>query len=277
MDSLVSTQWLADHLDDPDLRVLDASWFLPADGRDGAAEFAQAHIPGAAFFDISAIADRASPLPTMLPPPAQFAAQVGALGIGDGDRIVIYDNSPHHTSARAWWMFRAFGIPAAILDGGLGTWRAERRALTDRVATHPPASLTVGEPKLVCDLDRMRAILATGSAQVIDARSAARFAGTQPEPRPGLTPGHIPGSINLPSSTFFHADGTWLGLAELRDLFAAAGVDRDRPVTTTCGSGITAAIPLFALHLLGREAALYDGSWTQWGADPTTPKASKDA
>ncbi len=274
MDPLVSTQWLADHLGDADLRILDATWFLPGEKRDAAAEFAAAHIHGAAFFDINAIADRASSLPTMLPTAAQFAEQVGALGVGTGDRIILYDNAPHHTAARAWWMFRSFGIAAAMLDGGFAKWRAEGRATESGPAVPTPRILSARfDPAGVRTIDQVRANLQSRAAQLVDARSATRFAGSEPEPRPGVVPGHIPDSANIPYSEFFNPDGTWKHVAMLRALFEAEGVEVKRPVITTCGSGITAAVPAFALHLLGHPAALYDGSWSEWGADPATPKA----
>jgi thiosulfate/3-mercaptopyruvate sulfurtransferase len=275
MDALVTTEWLSDELGAPDLRILDATWFLPADGRDAAAEFEAGHIPGAAFFDISAIADQASPLPTMLPPAEQFAAQVGALGVGDGGRIVLYDNSPHHTSARAWWMFRSFGITASLLDGGLAKWKAEGRPLEKGTASPAPRTLTARfDPAGVRSLGQVRVNLTSHSEQLVDARSTARFNGSEPDPRPGVTPGHIPGSANIPQGGFFNPDGTWKHPAMLRALFEMEGIEVERPVVTTCGSGITAAVPAFALHLLGHRAALYDGSWTEWGADPSTPKAA---
>lgn len=275
MDALVTTEWLAGELHAPDLRILDATWFLPADGRNAAAEFEAAHIPGATFFDISAISDRASPLPTMLPAADQFAAQVGALGVGDGDHIVLYDDSPHHTAARAWWMFRSFGIVAALLDGGLAKWRAEGRALVDGPARPAPRTLTARfDPASVRTMAQVKANLASHAEQLVDARSTARFDGTAPDPRPGVVPGHIPGSASIPQGQFFNPDGTWKHPATLRALFEAEGIEVERPVVTTCGSGITAAVPAFALHLLGHPAALYDGSWTEWGADPSTPKAT---
>lgn len=275
MDALVTTQWLAGELSAPDLRILDATWFLPAEGRDAHAEFVAGHIQGAVFFDINAIADQTSPLPTMLPPPAQFAAQLGALGVATGNRVVLYDNAPHHTATRAWWMLHSFGIDAAILDGGLAKWKAEGRPLlsghpvpvTATVAVHPNAAL-------VRTLDQVRANLASHAEQLVDARSPARFTGQEAETRPGLASGHIPGSANIPYSSFFNTDGTWKHLPTLRLLFEDEGIEVERPVITTCGSGISAAVVVFALHLLGHPAALYDGSWTEWGADPSTPKAT---
>ena len=275
MDALVTTQWLAGELDTPDLRILDATWFLPADGRNAAAEFEARHIPGAAFSDTSAIPDRASPLPPMLPSADQFAAQVGALGIGDGDRILLYDDSPHHTAARAWWMFRSFGIAAALLDGGLAKWKAEGRPLERGPADLAPRTPTARfDPAGVRGLSQVRANLDSHAEQLVDARATARFNGSEPETRPGVTPGHIPGSASIPQREFFNPDGTWKHPATLRALFEAEGIEVERPVITTCGSGITAAVPAFALHLLGHRAALYDGSWTEWGADPSTPKAT---
>lgn len=275
MDALVTPQWLAGELSAPDLRILDATWFLPAEGRDAQAEFMAGHIPGAAFFDINAIADRNSPLPTMLPPPAQFAAQLGALGVGNNDRIVLYDNAPHHTATRAWWMLRSFGIDAAILDGGLAKWKAEGRPL--ETGTVAPAPATIGihpEPALVRTLEQVKANLTSHAEQLVDARSPARFTGQEAETRPGLASGHIPGSANIPYSSFFNPDGTWKHAATLRLVFEDEGIEVERPVIATCGSGISAAVVVFALHLLGHPAALYDGSWTEWGADPATPKAT---
>ncbi len=275
MDALVTTQWLAGELSAPDLRILDATWFLPSECRDAHAEFVAGHIQGAVFFDINAIADQTSPLPTMLPPPAQFAAQLGALGVATGNRIVVYDNAPHHTATRAWWMLRSFGIEAAILDGGLAKWKAEGRPL---LSGHPvPAQATVAvhpNTALVRTLDQVKANLTSYAEQLVDARSAVRFTGQEAETRPGLASGHIPGSANIAYSSFFNPDGTWKHVPTLRLLFEDEGIEVERPVIATCGSGISAAVVVFALHLLGHPAALYDGSWTEWGADPSTPKAT---
>ena len=275
MDALVTTEWLAGELSAPDLRILDATWFLPAEGRDARAEFMAGHIPGAVFFDINAIADQSSALPTMLPAPAQFAAQLGALGVGSGDRIILYDNAPHHTATRAWWMLRSFGIDAAILDGGLAKWKGEGRPLLTGQPSPSLATITVHpNSALVRTLEQVKANLDTHAEQLVDARSAVRFTGQEAETRPGLASGHIPGSANIPYSTFFNPDGSWKHAASLRLLFEDEGVEVERPVVATCGSGISAAVVVFALHLLGHPAALYDGSWTEWGADPSTPKAT---
>lgn len=272
MDSLVSTQWLADELGAADLRVVDASWFLPEHGRDAAAEYAVGHIPGAVFMDLNAFADKASPLPSMLPPPEQLASRMQLLGLGDGLRIVIYDNSPLHTAARAWWMLTAYGTPdVAILDGGLTKWKAEGRPVDHHLPDTRPRHFTPRQPpEGVCSLAQMR----TTTDQIVDARGPARFAGLEPEPRPGVVPGHIPGSKNLPYADFFLPDGTWKRDVTLRAVFESEGVEIEHPITATCGSGITAAVVVFAAHLLGHKAALYDGSWAEYGGDPDTPKAT---
>ena len=275
MDALVTTQWLASELSAPDLRILDTTWFLPAENRDAHAEFVAGHIQGAVFFDINVIADQSSPLPTMLPPPEQFAAQLGAIGVATGDRVILYDNAPHHTATRAWWMLRSFGIDAAILDGGLARWKAEGRPLLSGEPAPAQATITAHpNPALVRTLDQIRANLTSHAEQLVDARSAVRFTGQEAETRPGLASGHIPGSANIPYSSFFNPDGTWKHAASLRLLFEDEGIEVERPVIATCGSGISAAVVVFALHLLGHPAALYDGSWTEWGADPSTPKAT---
>ena len=275
MDALVSPHWLAGELSAPDLRILDATWFLPTEGRDARAEFAVGHIPGAVFFDINAIADQSSALPTMLPPPAQFAAQVGALGVATGNRIVLYDNAPHHTATRAWWMLRSFGIEASVLDGGLARCKAEGHPLETGASVPVPATADIhANPALVRTLEQVKANLTSHAEQLVDARSPARFTGQEAETRPGLASGHIPGSANIPYSAFFNPDGTWKHPATLRLLFEDEGIEVERPVIATCGSGISAAVVVFALHLLGHPAALYDGSWTEWGADPSTPKAT---
>lgn len=275
IEPVVTTEWLARHLGAPDLRVVDATWYLPHLRRDARAEFAQAHTPGAVYFDIDAIADRETSLPHMLPSPETFAAAVGGLGIGEGDRVVVYGARHMIASARVWWSFRVFGHDGvAVLDGGLAGWRAESRPLESGVPTPTPRRFTAAfRPELLADLERVRANLSRPQEQVVDARSAGRFAGTEPEPRPGLRGGHIPGSLNLPYDRLFRPeDGTLLPPEGLRRVFEAAGLDPSRPVTTTCGSGVTAAVLTLGLYLLGRpDAAVYDGSWTEWGGRMDTP------
>jgi thiosulfate/3-mercaptopyruvate sulfurtransferase len=272
--TVASTEWLAKHLGEPDLRVLDGSWHMPQLKRDAHAEFVAAHIPGAVFFDIDRIADPATSLPHMLPTAQAFAEAVGALGIGSDDRVVVYDVRGVVSAARVWWTFRAFGHErVAVLDGGLRAWNAEGRP--NETGEPSPgrrqfrASL---RPALVRDLDAMRRNVGTRAEQVVDARSRGRFEGTEPEPRPGLRGGHIPGSLNLPYETLYRPDGTLLSPEALRAAFVEAGVDLRKPIATTCGSGITAAVLALALHVVGRpEVAVYDGSWTEWGGRSDTP------
>jgi thiosulfate/3-mercaptopyruvate sulfurtransferase len=274
MDALVNTEWLAARLGEADLRVVDATWYLPHLKRDPRAEYQQAHISGAVFFDIDAIKDPRNPLPHMLPSPEEFARAVGALGIGDGDRVVIYGGRGGIASARAWWTFRVFGHErVAVLDGGLPKWKAEGRPLESAAVTPAPRRFTPRlRGELVRDLDAMRANLATAGEQVLDARSAGRFTGSEPEPRAGLRGGRIPGSLNLPYDQLFHAaDNTLLPPGDLRQAFQKAGLDLDRPVVTTCGSGVSAAVLALGLHVLGRrEVPVYDGSWTEWGGRADT-------
>lgn len=277
MDSLVTTDWLADSLGDPDLRIAEASWFL--DATDAHSLYEEAHLPGAVFFDLAGLADPDTDLPMMLPRPDRFAAAMAALGLGRDDRIVLYDRSPHHTSARAWWMLRLFGARrVALLDGGYAKWVAEGRAVERGTLALPPADFAAGfAAGAVRSLDQMRAAAEAGDVQIVDARSPARFAGREPEPRAGVVPGHIPGSLNLPYAALFEPDGTWKRGDRLRGTFANFGIDLGRPAIATCGSGVTAAVLAFGAHRLGHELPIYDGSWAEWGAHPSTPKESDAA
>jgi thiosulfate/3-mercaptopyruvate sulfurtransferase len=280
MDLLVSTQWLADEMGASDLRLVDATYFLPEAGRDAAAEYEAEHIPGALYLNLTELADTSSPLPNTLPPAEKFASRMQTLGLGDGSRIVVYDNSPHRTAARAWWMFHVFGAHGvAVLDGGLAKWKAEGRAVEDGKPVLRHRHFTVWQDdSSLRTKDQVADAIQTGSAQIVDARSASRFTGEEPEIRADLASGHMPGAKNIPYSRFFHADGTWKRGDELKALFVDAGIDLDKPVITTCGSGITAAVLSFGAALLGKtDVALYDGSWSEWGAAPATPKATGPA
>ena len=273
--TVVSTEWLAARLGEPDLRVVDATFYLPHLKRDARAEFVQAHIPGAVFFDIDAIADPGTSLPHMLPSPEAFARAVGALGIGSGDRVVAYGGRNMIASARVWWTFRVFGHDrVAVLDGGARKWKAEGRPIESGMPEPTPRRFTAGFRKeLVADFGRMRANLEMPREQMLDARSEGRFVGTEPEPRAGLRGGHIPGSLNLPYDRVFRTeDDTLLPPEALKAAFSDAGLDLGRPVVTTCGSGVSAAVLTLGLYLLGRaDAAVYDGSWTEWGGRTDTP------
>jgi thiosulfate/3-mercaptopyruvate sulfurtransferase len=266
--TLVSTAWLAAHRSDPDLRVIDASWYLPDMGRDAKAEYKAAHIPGARFFDIDEITDTRSNLPHMAPPPEKFVSRMRAMGIGDGHQVVVYDGAGLFSAARVWWTFRLMGkTDVAVLDGGFPKWQAEGREVEDMPPVLRDRHITVSRQHgLVKDVTQVAHAAKLGEAEIIDARSAARFKGEAPEPRPGLRSGHIPGSKNVPYASLLNPDGTMKPVADLRAVFEAAGVNLSKPAITSCGSGVTAAILSLALERMGhKNHALYDGSWAEWG------------
>ena len=266
--TLVSTAWLAAHRSDPDLRVIDASWYLPDAGRDAKAEYKAAHIPGARFFDIDEITDSRSNLPHMAPPPEKFVSRMRAMGIGDGHQVVVYDGAGLFSAARVWWTFRLMGkMDVAVLDGGFPKWLAEGREVEDMPPVLRDRHITVSRQHgLVKDVTQVAHAAKLGEAEIIDARSTARFKGEAPEPRPGLRAGHIPGSKNVPYASLLNPDGTMKPVADLRAVFEAAGVNLSKPAITSCGSGVTAAILSLALERMGhKNHALYDGSWAEWG------------
>jgi thiosulfate/3-mercaptopyruvate sulfurtransferase len=273
-DPLVSTAWLGERLGSEDVRIVDASWFMPGEARTGAEAYAAGHIPGAVFFDIDAISDHATDLPHMLPAADVFAEAAGDLGLRRDLIIVVYDAQGIFSAPRVWWTLRAMGFPVVfVLDGGLLKWRAEGRP-TETARPHPaPATLEPAfDPSLVRDLDAVRGLLETHDAQVVDARPGPRFRGEVPEPRAGLRGGHMPGALNVPWAGLINADGTMKSGAELRTAFEGAGVDLDGPIVTTCGSGVSASLLALALARLGRDdVAVYDGSWTEWGGRADTP------
>ncbi len=278
--TLVSTDWLAAHLKDPDLRLLDASWHMPDAGRDARAEYEAAHIPGARFFDIDEIADSRSELPHMAPPVEKFMSRMRAMGVGDGHQVVVYDGAGLFSAARVWWTFRLMGKrDVAVLDGGLPKWQAEGREIEDLPPVVRDRHMTVARQNhLIKDVTQVAHASKLGDTEIIDARSPERFRGEVEEPRPGLRSGHIPGSKNLPYGDLLNPDGTMKDEAGLRAAFTAAGVDLAKPAITTCGSGITAAILALALERLGKsDHAVYDGSWTEWGMYDDLPIATGEA
>lgn len=277
MDALVSTDWLERELGASDLRVVDATKFMGGTDRDARAEYEAGHVPGAVFMDLAELADANSDIGNMAPPAEKFASRMQSLGLGDGSRIVIYDDSPLKSAARAWWLLKLFGAhDVALLDGGLAKWKAEGRPLEMGKQALRHRHFTVWrDAKAVRTKDEVLANLDDGGEQIVDARPAARFSGEDRDPRPGVAPGHIPGSRSLPHSALFHADGTWKRGDELKAAFDAAGVDLGKPLVATCGTGMTATVVAFGAHLLGKDdVAVYDGSWSEWGADPATPKAT---
>lgn len=275
---IVSTAWLEAHLGSPDIVVLDASWHLPTAQRNARQEFLQTHIAGAQFFDIDELSDQSSPLPHMLPSAEKFSSRMRKMGVGDGKRIITYDTAGLFSAARAWWMFKVFGHDdVAVLDGGLKKWQAEGRPVEDGPTATPQERHFTARFRgsMVRDLKEVAMALKSGSAQIADARSATRYRGEEAEPRAGVRAGHMPGAANVHYSSLLKSDGTLKSPAEIRDTFTIAGVDLARPVITSCGSGITAAILSLGLALAGaRDHSLYDGSWTEWGSAPDTPVAT---
>ena len=276
MESLVSTEWLANEMGASDLRIVDCTKHLPGTGRDPLAEYEAGHIPGAVFMDLADLTDTSHATENMLPPAEKFASRMQSLGLGDGSRIVLYDDSAVKTSARAWFMLKMFGAhDVAILDGGIAKWKAEGRPLAQGKETLRHRHFTAWQDdSTVRTKAQVLANLHSKDEQVVDARGAARWSGAEEDPRPGIASGHIPGSLNVPFTQLYNPDGTFKDKAAIKATFETAGVDLSKPVVTSCGSGVTACVLLFGMALIGKEdAALYDGSWTEWGNDPDTPKA----
>ncbi|HEX7758293.1 MAG TPA: 3-mercaptopyruvate sulfurtransferase [Caulobacteraceae bacterium] len=274
MNPLVDTAWLAEHIDDPKVVILDASWHMPAAGRNPAQEYADMHIPGAVFFDIDAISDHSSDLPHMLASPQDFATAVRRMGVDADSTVVVYDSLGILSAPRVWWNFRQMGHDQVfVLDGGLKAWLDEDRPVETGWRESPHGEFKAHpRPKLVRDVEEVRTALADGAEQIVDARAAARFTGETPEPRAGLRSGHMPGALSVPSSGLVKADGTLVSPREIKVAFETAGVDLTGPITTTCGSGITACILALGLARIGRnDVAVYDGSWTEWGGREDTP------
>ena len=278
--TLVSTEWLHAHLKDPDLRILDGSYYLPQMGRDPRAEYDAAHIPNARFFDIDDVADHGSDLPHMVPPVEKFMSRMRAMGVGDGHQVVVYDGMGLFSAARVWWLFKLMGQNnIAVLDGGLPKWQSEGRPVEDLPPVIRDRHMTVRrQNQMVKDVTQVSAASKLGDYEIIDARSPGRFRGEEPEPRVGLRPGHIPGSKNVCFKDLLNADQTMKNPVEMRQIFEAAGVDFNKPAITTCGSGVTAAVLSLGLERIGKtDHSLYDGSWSEWGMFPTVPVATGDA
>lgn len=278
--TLVSTDWLAAHMKDPDLRILDASTYLPGVDRDGRTEYDTVHISGARFFDIDDVSDGRSDLPHMVPPIEKFMSRVRAMGVGDGHQIVVYDGSGLFSAARVWWLFRLMGQNnIAVLDGGLPKWIAEGREVEDLAPVIRDRHMTVRfQNQMVRDVTQVSSASKLGTSQIVDARAAARFRGEEPEPREGLRLGHIPNSRNVPFTDLLNDDKTMKTPDQTRAIFESAGVDLKKPIITTCGSGVTAAVLGLALERIGHDMwSLYDGSWTEWGMFPTVPVATGEA